>query len=196
MRIYTKTGDNGSTSLYDGSRVSKDNIIIDCIGDLDELNSELGCILACYDEYNNDNEDKRILIIKYINIVNKSQSYLFDMGSLIAHPNNPESKNLSFDSDGENVKELEEAIDMMTELLPKLCNFILPGGNLLMSFIHKARTVCRRVERKLAIVKNNKYTIEDSCLVYINRLSDFLFTFARYVGLVCNCKEVIYKKSK
>lgn len=196
MKIYTKTGDNGFTSLYDGSRVSKDNIVIDCVGDLDELNSELGCILACYNEYNQNSDIDTIIIIRHIDIIIKSQSYLFDMGSLIAHPNNPESKNLTYDSDGENVKELELAIDNMTEIIPKLSNFILPGGNLLMSFIHKARTVCRRVERKLIILKNNKYTIDDSCLVYINRLSDFLFTFARYVGFVSNCKEVIYKKSK
>ena len=103
-------------------------------------------------------------------------------------------KKLSFDTEGEYVKELENAIDSMTIVLPQLRNFILPGGNEFIAFIHKTRTVCRRFERKLINLKNKQYYIEDSCLIYINRLSDFLFTFARYVCYISKCQEVIYRR--
>lgn len=196
MRIYTKVGDGGNTSLYDGTKVSKDNIIIDCVGDLDELNSELGCIIAGV----NDNIEVFKESMEYVEIIKKAQVNLFDMGSLIAHPSNPESKNLSFDKDGELVKELETHIDKMTAVLPKLTNFILPGGNLLMAFTHKTRTVCRRFERKLINLRNtqqdNENAVENSCVAYINRLSDYLFTFARFVGYLCKTEEIIYKRRR
>ena len=196
MRIYTKVGDGGNTSLYDGTKVSKDNIIIDCVGDLDELNSELGCIIAGV----NDNIEVFKESMEYVEIIKKAQVNLFDMGSLIAHPSNPESKNLSFDKDGELVKELETHIDKMTAVLPKLTNFILPGGNLLMAFTHKTRTVCRRFERKLINLRNtqqdNENAVENSYVAYINRLSDYLFTFARFVGYLCKTEEIIYKRRR
>ena len=189
MKIYTKTGDKGNTSLYDGSKVSKDNIIIDCIGDIDELNSEIGCILAHL-----THEDNRML--KYVKLLSDIQSQLFDLGALIAHPNNPERKNITFDADQVYTKDLETSIDEMTLQLPKLVNFILPGGSKTMATIHKSRTVCRRAERKLVGLKTNGIEIQDSCFVYINRLSDFLFTLARYVGEVEQIPEVIYKRKK
>jgi cob(I)alamin adenosyltransferase len=196
MRIYTKVGDGGNTSLYDGTKVSKDNIIIDCVGDLDELNSELGCIIAGV----NDNIDVFNENMEFVDIIKQAQVNLFDMGSLLAHPTNPESKNLYFDKDNVLVKELETNIDKMTAVLPKLTNFILPGGNLLMAFTHKTRTVCRRFERKLINLRNSKqtqegeYVVENSCIAYINRLSDYLFTFARFVGFLCKTEEIIYKR--
>lgn len=189
MKIYTKVGDNGGTSLYDGSKVSKDNIIIDCIGDIDELNCEIGCVLSSIKDigYHGD--------IEIYNVIIKLQSYLFNLGALIAHPNNPDKKNLKFDENGLLVKELEDSIDNMTAIIPKLSNFILPGGSLSMSFIHKSRTVCRRVERKMVNLKNNEINIEPCCLIYINRLSDFLFTFARYIGHIYDVPEVIFNKN-
>ena len=189
MKIYTKTCDKGNTSLYDGSKVGKDNIIIDCIGDIDELNSEIGCILAHLDERYPE-------LLKYIKLLSDIQSQLFDLGALIAHPNNPERRNITFDANQEFTKELETAIDEMTGKLPKLVNFILPGGSIQMAAIHKSRTVCRRAERKLVGLKNNNVEIQDTCLIYINRLSDFLFTLARYVGELQQIPEVIYKKNR
>jgi len=189
MKIYTKTGDRGNTSLYDGSKVSKDNIIIDCIGDIDELNSEIGCILA-----NLNLNDNRLS--KYTKLLSDIQSQLFDLGALIAHPNNPERRNISFDNDQIYTKELEVSIDEMTAQLPKLVNFILPGGSVQMATIHKSRTVCRRAERKMVGLKTNGIEIQDSCLIYINRLSDFLFTLARFVGELQGIPEVIYKRKK
>jgi len=147
MKIYTKTGDQGNTSLYDGSKVPKDHLLLECIGELDELNAELGCVLASIDES----------FGTIVLLVQRTQSSLFDLGALIAHPNHPEKKKLTFDETGSLTHELELAIDEMTEPLPKLTNFILPGGSPSMAFIHKARTVCRRVERRMVALKSNDF---------------------------------------
>lgn len=187
MKIYTKTGDKGNTSLYDGSKVSKDHSIIDCIGDIDELNAEVGCIASFL---------KNILTEDKLQLLLEIQSQLFDMGALIAYPKNPSKKNLDFDADQKYTKVLEEEIDSMTIQLPKLVNFILPGGSVEMSIVHKARTVCRRAERKMVALKTHNMDIQDSCYIYINRLSDFLFTLARYVGHIQQVPEVIYKKNR
>lgn len=191
MKIYTKVGDNGGTSLYDGSNVKKDDVIIECIGNIDELNSEIGCIISHLTTI----EDRGDLDT-YIQILTNIQSELFDMGALIAYPKNPEKKQLHFDSEGKFTKSLETAIDDMTAKLPKLVNFILPGGSIQMAMVHRGRTICRRAERSMVCLKTNEIEIQDSCYMYMNRLSDFLFTLARYVGMTQNVSEVIYKKNR
>lgn len=183
MKIYTKTGDQGNTSLYDGSKVRKDHLLLECIGELDELNSELGCVLAHLDES----------FGTIGSLVQRTQSSLFDLGALIAHPN-PEKKKLTFDKTGALAIELETAIDEMTSPLPKLANFILPGGNQIMAFIHKARTVCRRAERRMVSLSPD-FNLDPACYVYMNRLSDFLFTLARYAGHLHKVPEIIYTRS-
>lgn len=169
MKIYTKTGDKGTTSLYDCSRVSKSSILIDLLGDIDELNSFIGIIDSSF-------------LLKDI------QTWLFDLGTIIANPN----KKYSFDVSQEFTKILEKEIDMMTQQLPKLTNFILPSGN-----IHLSRAIARRCERKLVdVITNGDYKhIDDNCLVFINRLSDYLFTLARYDCFMKGKDENIYKKS-
>jgi cob(I)alamin adenosyltransferase len=169
MKIYTKTGDKGTTSLYDCSRVSKSSILIDLLGDIDELNSFIGIIDSSF-------------LLKDI------QTWLFDLGTIIANPN----KKYSFDISQEFTKILEKEIDMMTQQLPKLTNFILPSGN-----IHLSRAIARRCERKLVdVITNGDYKhIDDNCLVFINRLSDYLFTLARYECFMKGKDENIYKKS-
>jgi cob(I)alamin adenosyltransferase len=189
MKIYTRVGDKGGTSLYDGSKVNKDDVIIDCIGNIDELNSEIGCIISHLSTI-----EERGDLDTYIQILTNIQSELFDMGALIAYPKNPESKQLDFDIDGMFTKSLETAIDDMTAKLPKLVNFILPGGSIQMSMVHRGRTICRRAERSMVCLKTNDIEIQDTCYMYMNRLSDFLFTLARYVGMTQNVSEVIYKK--
>lgn len=169
MKIYTKTGDKGTTSLYDCSRVSKSSILIDLLGDIDELNSFIGIIDSSF-------------LLKDI------QTWLFDLGTIIANPN----KKYSFDISQEFTKILEKEIDMMTQQLPKLTNFILPSGN-----IHLSRAIARRCERKLVdVITNGDYKhIDDNCLVFLNRLSDYLFTLARYDCFMQGKNENIYKKS-
>ena len=191
MKIYTKVGDKGNTSLYDGTKVSKDDIIIDCIGNIDELNSDIGAIISFVSDLRNPE------LTEYLNILTDIQSQLFDMGALIAYPNkDPEKKGLDFDMDNKFTKTLEQAIDKMTTELPKLVNFILPGGSIQMSSVHRGRTICRRTERSLVGLKTNGVQVQDTCLGYLNRLSDFLFTFARYVGHVQQIPEIIYKKQR
>jgi len=172
MKIYTKTGDKGETSLYDCSRVSKSSVLIDLLGEIDELNSFIGII------------DSQFLL-------KDIQIWLFDLGTIIANPN----KKFNFDINQEFTKILEKEIDMMTLVLPKLSNFILPSGN-----IHLARAIVRRCERSLVnLLSNHKLTIashiDDNCLIFINRLSDYLFTLARYDSYMKGEAENIYKKS-
>jgi cob(I)alamin adenosyltransferase len=164
MKIYTKTGDNGTTSLYDLSRVSKSSILIDLLGDIDELNSFIG-------------------IIKSEKLLEDIQIWLFDLGTIIANPN----KKFNFDINLEFTKILEKEIDNITAELPKLRNFILPSGN-----IHLSRAIARRCERKLVEAKDKFSHIDDNCIIFMNRLSDYLFTLARYEN---KDNEIIYKKS-
>jgi len=164
MKIYTKTGDNGTTCLYDLSRISKSSLLIDLLGDIDELNSFIG-------------------IIKSDKILADIQIWLFDLGTIIANP----KKKYYFDKDLVITKLLEKEIDEITLLLPKLSNFILPSGN-----IHLSRAIARRCERKLVEAKEIYNHIDDNCIKFINRLSDYLFTLARYEN---RGNDMIYKKS-
>ena len=167
MKIYTKRGDKGSTSLFDCSTVSKSSLLIDLLGDIDELNSFIG-----------------IIITSKISLIHDIQNWLFDLGTVIANPR----KKYNFDIDLVFTKILENKIDEMTEQLPKLSNFILPTGN-----IHLSRAIARRCERKMVAVKEIHDYIDDNCLIFLNRLSDFLFTLARYENKEEN--TLIYKKS-
>lgn len=164
MRIYTKTGDEGLTSLFDCSRVSKSSDLIKLIGDLDELNSFIG----------NINSDT---IIKDI------QVWIFDLSTIIANPKH----NYLFDIDNTIITLIENEIDRLTSLLPKLNNFILPTGN-----IHISRAIARKCERRLVKYINLYPHIPKQCLIFLNRLSDYLFTLARYENKE---NEVIYRKS-
>ena len=181
MKIYTKNGDQGSTSLYDGTKVLKNNEILDCIGNIDELNSETGLLISFI-----RNQSKFINIVLFLT---ELQSILFDIGAIIANPS--DKKPIFFDNNGENVKKLEFSMDAMTSELPKLVNFILPGGSVEMSVTHKIRTICRRTERSLVELNKDNQNVKN-CLIYLNRLSDYFFTLARYIGLLQNEKEVLY----
>lgn len=206
MKIYTKKGDTGTTSLYDGTKVTKNNIIIQSVGDLDELNTEIGTILSYYNINNNDIDQNNI---KYYELLSNIQNEIFDMGAILANdPNKDKFLKLKlFDIENNFIEKIELYIDEMTAILPQLSNFILPGGNLFISSIHKARTVCRRAERNITLFKHdilNLYSDTDQnsieninrCLAYINRLSDYLFTLARFTAYILNIEEIIYKRSR
>lgn len=177
VKIYTKTGDKGETSLFGGTRVLKSSIRVEAYGAVDELNSAIGVSVA---------ETKNIkLKTRLINI----QSDLFEVGSALANPNNSKVNNLE-----ERVKDFEAMIDEMTKVLPVLRNFILPGGGILGAKLHLVRAVCRRAERRIVELAQ-KEKVDKSILIYFNRLSDLLFTFARFVNFKEGQKETVWKKS-
>jgi cob(I)alamin adenosyltransferase len=176
MKIYTKTGDKGSTGLIGGSRVSKSHLRIESYGTVDELNSWIGLLRD--QEINASRRD----------ILKEIQDRLFTIGShLASDPENISSKVPDLlESD---VKALEIAMDEMDELLPELRHFVLPGGHPSVSFAHLARTVCRRAERRV-IELSELETVEALVIQYLNRLSDYLFVLSRLIAKELEAEEV------
>ena len=182
MKIYTKTGDKGTTALYGGIRVPKHHLRIECYGTVDELNSHIGLI-----------RDQKI-DTSVINFLIRIQNELFTLGAMLATPKEKETlkngkERLNIPKiTSTHVKVLEQEIDAMNIDLPPMTNFILPGGNQTVSFCHIARCVCRRSER-LATALNENETINPSILEYLNRLSDYLFVLARKLSKDLSVKE-------
>ena len=175
-KVTTKRGDDGSTGMADGTRVQKSNLLVRAIGELDELNSWLG-LLSSQDELSQHKE--------YLQNI---QNRLFDIGGILTTKSEvPLEKKYLLN--------LEKETNNLNHKLPDLDNFILPGGSEESSFIHIARTVCRRAERSL-IEANGSQKIEKSCLIYINRLSDFLFVLARKVNLDSGNEELLWKQHR
>lgn len=166
MKIYTKKGDRGETSLLGGSRVPKDHLRIESYGTVDELNSHLGLLR---DMLKGDYHDELVRI----------QNELFDLGSLLALEKGDHKFELK-QIDGSQVEWLESEMDRMNEDLEPLKNFILPGGCLPASQAHVARVVCRRAERLLVSLSETE-ELEDTLIAYLNRLSDYLFVLARHI---------------
>lgn len=184
MKIYTKTGDRGKTSLFDGSRVAKNNPRVDAYGTIDELNSTLGVVLSFIQAQTYAKEFKKYL--------EQIQNNLFAIGSYLANPSVPKDADLAKKLT-HHTQELEKFIDNMTEKLPELSNFILPGGEQVGAFLHIARAVVRRAER-LVVGLSAKAPIESSVIIYLNRLSDVFFTMSRFANYKEEKKEVIWKK--
>jgi len=174
MKIYTKTGDSGETSLLGGTRVSKSDLRIEAYGSVDELNSWLGVIRdAAGADFNGST--KRI------------QNVLFSIGSnLAADP--AKSKVKLPEVSGFEIKWLEDEMDKMNEDLSELRNFILPGGDLLVSYTHVARCVCRRAERS-SVRLSDAAPVSEVILMYLNRLSDYLFVLSRSFSKLKNAEE-------
>lgn len=181
FKIYTKTGDAGTTALYTGDRLGKDHAIFTSLGSIDELNAHLGLARCHYglmlssatSQPANDHSAQ----------LEEIQARLIDVGSHIATPrtsdedmNEKKLQHTLFDA--ENTQSLETWIDEMDAQLPPLRNFILPSGGLTASQLHVARTVCRRAERDL-VPLHNQGDIDSTVYKYINRLSDYLFQLAR-----------------
>ncbi|GAQ81152.1 cob(I)alamin adenosyltransferase [Klebsormidium nitens] len=185
FKIYTRTGDAGQTSLYNGSRKSKTEVEFEALGDVDELNSAIGVAREFLDP----------TLTSLLQQLEEIQSRLIDVGTSIATPLSTSSKGKLERAkfpEGK-VQLLEEQIDAMDEELPPLRNFILPSGGPGASFLHVARGVCRRAERKVVyLVGQNQ--VEEEVSRYMNRLSDYLFTAARYAALKAGRQETIYKK--
>jgi cob(I)alamin adenosyltransferase len=176
MKIYTLTGDDGTTSLSGGRRVPKHSVRVEAYGSVDELIAWIGLLRD-----HKENHNRKELLI-YI------QNQLMNCAAALASDSiNPESKQILPHSDCVNV--LEHAIDEMEKSLPQLKNFILPGGNILVSYCHIARCVCRRAERNVSAL--NK-TEESPQIVnkFLNRLSDFLFVLSRKIALDLDIEEI------
>lgn len=182
MKIYTKTGDKGKTSLLGGSRVSKANKKIEAYGNVDELNSWIGLLRD-----QEVNQKRHLLLIEI-------QDRLFTIGSHLANEGGerqfsiPEIKVSDYER-------LEKAIDEMNEELPPMKNFILPGGNPVISYTHIARTVCRRAERGVVALSELE-AVEEVIVTYLNRLSDYLFVLSRMVTKELNATEVPWVPKK
>ncbi len=186
MKIYTKTGDQGKTSLFGGTRVKKSNLRIDAYGTVDELNSHIGLI--------RDQLEDKELIDDLIRI----QSKLFTLGAMLATPLDKEKlKNGSDRLKIEKIEEgeiqfLEKKMDLMDKTLEPMTHFILPGGHPVVSFCHIARCVCRRAER-ITVELSDTETINIHILIYLNRLSDYLFVLARKLTKDNKVEEIPWK---
>lgn len=177
MKIYTKTGDAGQTSLFGGQKVSKGSLRIDSYGTVDELNSIIGIALS------QPHSEKTSELLKTV------QNQLFVLGADLATPH---SREVRIDRVSENeITFLEIAIDEMEESLPPLKFFILPGGTQAGATIHFARTVCRRAER-ISVLCSAEEEVSATALKYLNRLSDFLFVLGRFENHVSGKEETLW----
>lgn len=167
MKIYTKKGDKGHTSLMDGEIVKKHNLSVDAYGTIDELNSFIGLLK----DYLIDNKIKVVL--------NNIQLNLFSIGSILAAGKN-KIKSSKVKIDKKDVLDLESHIDKLNEDLPELKNFIIPGGLKTSSYSHVCRSICRRAERKISEL-NKDISVDSNILAYVNRLSDFFFILSRHL---------------
>lgn len=181
IKIYTKTGDKGSTSLIGGTKVSKSHIRIESYGTVDELNSWIGVV----GDHVQDTSVKEAL--------KEIQDRLFTIGSSLACDPDKEPKLKIPDLHDTDVTWLEKEIDRMSEALPPMRAFILPGGAPAVSFAHVARCVCRRAERICVAMQVEDMEVEPLVLIYLNRLSDYLFMLSRYVGHLAGAGEVQWK---
>lgn len=180
MKIYTKTGDKGETSLLGGKRVFKNCVEMEAIGEVDELNSSIGLLVAHLDK---DSEEKKCL--------QKIQNKLFDIGSNLAAVQTDIIKVPQINTN--DLEFLENRIDKMTAELPELTQFILPGGSVQASLAFQARAICRRAERVVTKL-NQHYELNENIPKYLNRLSDYLFTLARYFNKIENIEEITWQK--
>ncbi len=189
MNIYTKTGDKGMTSLFGGSRVLKSDLRIEAYGTIDELNAQMGLL--------RDNISQHI----FRNELLKIQNQLFTIGSMLA--TNPDKKTLKNGKERlniplintEDVFYLEHQIDKMNSSLPKMTHFIIPGGHPTVSLCHITRNVCRRAERRIVALSQDSF-VNNTIIIYINRLSDYLFVLARKLSVENQVNEILWKPEK
>lgn len=183
MKIYTKTGDTGTTALFGGTRVAKDHIRIESYGTVDELNSHIGLIR----DQEINSHYKEILI--------EIQDRLFTLGAILATPpekeklKNGESRLQNLGILESDIELLEKEIDTMENSLPPMTHFVLPGGHITVSHCHIARCVCRRAER-LSVHLDHNEPVEKNAIKYLNRLSDYLFVLARKLSKDLKADEI------
>ena len=177
-KIYTRSGDKGTTGLGDGSRVDKDGVRVEAYGTVDELNSAIGVVIAATSE---STQELQAWLLEI-------QHDLFDLGGELCIPG---TQVITVDF----VERLEAWIDQLNEHLPMLKEFILPGGNLAAAQCHMARTICRRTERRVLSLSKVE-TVNTLSLQYLNRLSDFLFVAARVLARSDDGEEILWNRSR
>jgi cob(I)alamin adenosyltransferase len=181
MKIYTKAGDQGKTSLIGGTRVPKSHIRIESYGTVDELNSFIGLLSDLVEDTKIKTDLKEI------------QDRLFTVGSSLACDPEKESALRIPDLKEEDITGLELAMDKMNEVLAPMKSFIIPGGHQAISTAHIARCVCRRAERLCVHMQEEDLFVETLVIKYLNRLSDYLFTLARYIGHLNGVEDIPWK---
>jgi len=179
MKIYTKTGDKGSTSLLSGDRVPKYDERIEAYGTIDELNSFVGLLRSG----NLQEEDKQFLI--------KVQHNLFNIGSLLAL-GDKEVKFKMPEISNADIEDIEQEMDKIDAQLPKLKSFVLPGGEQTVAYSHVCRSICRRAER-LIVKLSEKYAVNEDLIKYVNRLSDYFFLLSRKISQDTGFEEIEWK---
>ena len=185
VKVYTKTGDRGTSSLYNGAVRSKTDPYFEALGSMDELQSHLGLLyfkLSLLPE-----APQRLQEV--LDLLQTVQTRLMDMGTSVATPSGSRYEATRFPS---HEAELETMIDVLTAPLPPLRNFILPGGSEAAALSHICRSVCRRAERHVLLIPNPDATI----VIYLNRLSDFFFTLARWVNYIQEVPDVVYQMAR
>ena len=195
FKIYTRTGDAGSSSLFNGERRSKDHEVFEALGDSDELNAAIGLARAHCEMQSASGKSLHDIMTQLDTV----QSRLLDVGSAVATPrsssNEKQLARVRFCDDGASVSSLEQWMDELDQELPPLRNFILPSGGLSASSLHLARAICRRTERSLT-----RLVLAEECEqavgVYVNRLSDYLFVAARAAAARGGAQETAYKKAR
>lgn len=187
VKVYTKTGDKGTTGLADGSRIPKDDLRIDSYGTIDELNSIIGVCRQNLDKI--PVKEKKLLDTWLFAI----QNDLFNLGSDLATPISSRWEKMILINEND-VTQLEKIIDDCQNNLEPLREFVLPGGTALNSYLHLARTVCRRAERRV-VTLSKETEINSQIIPFINRLSDLLFVLSRWVQKLLNKKEVTWDKN-
>lgn len=193
FKIYTRTGDKGSTALIGGTKVPKSHIRIESYGTVDELNSYLGLLSDHLTAASGVINHPVFPLSASVQTLREIQDRLFTIGASLACDPDKESKMKIPDLKEEDVRALEEDIDRMNEVLPEMKSFILPGGHVAVSTAHIARCVCRRAERICVQMQEDGQFIDPLVLKYINRLSDHLFMLARYAGHLLNIAELPWK---
>lgn len=181
MKIYTKTGDKGKTSLIGGTKVYKSDLRIESYGTVDELNSFVG---LCLDHLKSQNIS---------NVLAEIQDRLFTIGSALACDPEKETKLKIPDLHEADVQLLEKEIDKMNEVLPEMKSFILPGGHVAVSTLHVTRCVCRRAERCCVRMQKKEMEVEALIIKYLNRLSDYMFVLARFAAHELKIEEIPWK---
>ena len=180
MKIYTRTGDDGTTGLIGGTRVKKHNIRLESYGTIDELNSYMGMIRAMQTDKKTDQ------------VIEGIQNKLFVIGANLATEESIEIVKKQLPCKKSDVELLEKEMDRMNLELPDLRNFILPGGAQVAAVCHVARTVCRRAERRIVELAESQ-EVDAQFIKYINRLSDYLFVLSRYLNLQQNSPEILWE---